>query len=44
MEFQMAFQSKCHFLRLLIAQFGASFFILQKIPFVLKIDNVEAKK
>jgi hypothetical protein len=45
MEFQVAFQWKCHLLKLLIAQFGANFFYFTKNDLHLKkIDNVEAKK
>jgi len=45
MKFQVAYQSKCHFLKLLIAKFGAIVLvILQKMPFIKKIDNFEAKK
>jgi len=45
MEFQVAYQLKCHFMKLLIAQFGANLFYFTKNALHLKeVDNVEAKK
>jgi len=44
MEFQVVYQSKYHFFKLFIAQFGGIFFNFTNALHLKQIENVEAKK